>query len=152
MALPKKPTTETISVSEARQKLSETLNRVREDNVRYIVEKSGIPVAAVVPLSVLEEAERKEAARLEAIRAFEAVQSGFVGVSEEEAEQEIAKALEEIKRERRMARKIAAALINADPELFNSSEESLTNVVVEFLQDEEARRLSETPGLEGPGA
>ena len=45
---------QTIPVSEARQKLGELVNDVYRRHVRYIVQKSGIPVVALVALSDLE--------------------------------------------------------------------------------------------------
>jgi prevent-host-death family protein len=46
--------TQAIPVSQARQKLGELVNEVYKRNVRIIVEKSGIPVVALVALSDLE--------------------------------------------------------------------------------------------------
>mgnify|MGYP000566130829 CR=1 FL=1 len=143
MAVPKQRSTETMSVSDARKRFAETLNRVRETDARIIVEKSGIPVAAVVPISVLKDAEDKELRRQEAIAALRQAQSGFADVSEEEAGREIAKALDEIKQEQRMARRIVAALAQSEPDLFNSTDEYLVSRVSEYLRNEEARALAE---------
>jgi hypothetical protein len=106
------------------------------------VEKSGIPVAAVVPLSVLEDAEDKELKRQEAIEALRQAQSGFADVSDDEAEREIAKALDEIRQERRLAKRIVSALVRSEPDLFTSSEEFLVSEVGRYLRDEEARALA----------
>jgi prevent-host-death family protein len=142
MAVSKQRPTETMSVSDARKHFSETLNRVRETDARIVVEKSGIPVAAVVPLSVLEDAEDKELKRQEAIEALRQAQSGFADVSDEEAEREIAKALDEIRQERRLAKRIVSALVRSEPDLFTSSEEFLVKEVGRYLRDEEARALA----------
>jgi prevent-host-death family protein len=142
MAVPKQRSIETMSVSDARKRFAETLNRVRETDARIVVEKSGIPVAAVVPLSVLKDAEDKELRRQEAIEALREAQSGFADVSEEEAEREIAKALDEIKQEQRMARRIVAALVQSDTDLFSSSEKFLVSEVRRYLREEEARALA----------
>ncbi len=149
MAAPKTPVTETKTVSEARRTFSETLNRVRESDVRVVVEKSGIPVAAVVPMSVLREADDRERRRQEAMEALRQAQAGFTGVSEEEAEREIAKALDEIKQEQRLARRIVSALTQANPDLFTSSEEFLVSEVRHLLRAEEARALADTRAREG---
>lgn len=45
--------TRTLGVAEAKAKLSEILNRVRERGERYIIQRRGKPVAAVVPLEDL---------------------------------------------------------------------------------------------------
>lgn len=141
MAVPKHRTTETMSASETRKRFAETLNRVRETDVRIVVEKSGIPVAAVVPLDVLRDAEDREQRRQEAIDSLKRAQAGFLDVPDEEAEREIAKALDEIKQEQRMARRIVAALVESDPDLLKSSEEYLVSRVREYLRKEEARAL-----------
>lgn len=142
MAVPKQRTTETMSASETRKRFAETLNRVRETDTRIVVEKSGIPVAAVVPLDVLRDAEERERRRQEAIDSLRQAQTGFADVSEEEAEREIAKALDEIKQEQRLARRIVAALVKSDPDLFNSTDEYLVSRVSEYLRNEEARALA----------
>ena len=46
--------TQTIPVSQARQRFGELINQVYKRQVRVIVEKSGIPVIALVSLSDLE--------------------------------------------------------------------------------------------------
>ena len=45
--------TNTLSVAEAKAKLSEILNRVRERGERYVIQRHGKPVAAVVPVEDL---------------------------------------------------------------------------------------------------
>lgn len=122
MALPKKQKSETMSVSESRKQYSEILNRVYHDQEQVIIEKNGIPVAAIVPISVVQTAERtldrrqrlvekldtegrrsrslttEELAQEgdEAIKVLERVQAGFKGIREEELEREIAKAIAEV--------------------------------------------------------
>jgi prevent-host-death family protein len=54
--------TQTVPVSQARQKLGELVNEVYKRHVRVIVEKSGIPVVALVALSDLERWLRLEGA------------------------------------------------------------------------------------------
>ena len=52
--------TQTIPVSQARQKFGELINQVYKHQVRIIVEKSGIPVVALVSLPDLERWLRQE--------------------------------------------------------------------------------------------
>lgn len=139
MAVPKQRITETMSVSDARKRFAETLNRVRETDARIVVEKSGIPVAAVVPLSVLRDAEEREQRRQDALRTLREAQAGFAGVPEEDAEREIAKALEEIKQEKRVARRIVGALVQASPDVFVATDEFLVSEVRRYLRDEESK-------------
>jgi prevent-host-death family protein len=142
MAIPKQRPTETMSVSEARKHFSETLDRVRESDARVVIEKSGIPVAAVVPLGVLRDAEERERRRQEALQTLRDAQAGFAGVSEREAEVEIEKALDEIRQEQRIARRIVSALVQSDPQVFSSSEPFLVAEVARLLREEEARKLA----------
>lgn len=50
--------TNKLSVAEAKAKLSEVLTRVEGQGVRYVIERRGKPVAAVVPLQDLPLAEQ----------------------------------------------------------------------------------------------
>lgn len=130
MALRKKPVTETMSVSESRKQYSEILNRVYREGDQVIIEKNGIPVAAIVPVSAVrgtdpgedrrqrllgklaeadmesgslttEELEREEA---EAIEILERIQSGFKGIPEDELEREIEQAIAEVEADYRAKR------------------------------------------------
>lgn len=60
--------TQTIPVSQARQKFGELINEVYKRNVRIIVEKSGIPVVALVSLADLERWSRQDRQREEGER------------------------------------------------------------------------------------
>jgi prevent-host-death family protein len=136
MALPNIPTTETMNVSEARKQFSELLNRVHRDDELIVVEKSGIPVAGIVPMSVVLGAQEKVAQRQEFLKSLRAVQAGFTGVSEEEAEREIEKALTEIKQERLLARRIVSAIKRIEPDAFDASDEQLELTIADIFQDE----------------
>jgi prevent-host-death family protein len=94
-------TTETVKASEARQHWSELLNRVFRKETRVLVEKSGIPVAAIVSAEELARLNRLDAERAERFKIFDDIQSAFAGVSEEEIERETAKALAEVRVEMR---------------------------------------------------
>lgn len=104
MAVPKQRTVETMSVSEARQRFSETLNRVYLGDERVIIEKNGIPVAAIVPISTVRDAEITEQNRNAVLDAFRNLQDAFADVPEDELEQELANAVAEAKDIRRAKR------------------------------------------------
>lgn len=57
------PATKTINVTEARQNFSQLLNDVYRAKTRVVVEKSGIPVAAIISARDLERFNRWEAQR-----------------------------------------------------------------------------------------
>lgn len=107
MATRQSPKTETKTVSETRQHFSETLNRVYHGETRVIVEKSGIPVGAIVSPRDLEALERIEEERRLTLEAFAEARTAFAGIPEEEIEREIWKAISEVEEERRRAREHA---------------------------------------------
>lgn len=101
MALRKQRTTETMSEADAREQYSEILERVRKDDEQVIIEKNGVPVAAIVPLSVVRDAETTERRRQNLREAFEATRRAMRGVPPEEIEREIEKAVAEVEEARR---------------------------------------------------
>ena len=104
MAVPKQRTTETMSVSEARKHFSETLNRVFRDEEQVVIEKNGIPVAAIVPMSVMRDAVVTERRRAELHAAFRAPRAEFRDIPPDEIEREIEKAIREVEETRRKRR------------------------------------------------
>ncbi len=56
----REPMTQTINASDARQHWSELLNKVFRKETRVIIEKSGIPVAAIISAEDLERLNRFE--------------------------------------------------------------------------------------------
>ena len=88
--------TETLSVSEAKERLSEIVERVADSGDRFVIESRGKPVAAVVSTEELtglqEETERPEGLL------------GAVGILSEEDEEEWEETVREIYRQRREAK------------------------------------------------
>jgi prevent-host-death family protein len=102
MAAPKQRTTETMSVSESRKQYSEILNRVYRDKEQVVIEKNGIPVAAIVPMSVVRDAKMTEERRRAELRAaFESTRAEFRDIPSDEIEREIEKAIAEVEQNRR---------------------------------------------------
>lgn len=89
-----------VKASDARQQLSEILNTVFRQNTRVLVERSGIPVAAIVPASDLERLQHLDAERERAFATLTEFSTAFSGIPEEELEREIAKAIAEARAER----------------------------------------------------
>src|SRR5437763_7916366 len=73
----REPLTQSINVTEARQKWSQPLNKVFRRQTRVIVEKSGIPVAAIISAQDLERFNRLEAQRAERFKVFGEVGQAF---------------------------------------------------------------------------
>lgn len=108
MALPKFPVTETSNVSETRKHLSQTLDRVHRHEARVVVEKSGIPVGAIVSMDDLARLKRIDQDRRDLMEILAITRKAFEGIPPDEIESEIEKAIAEIKAERRKDGKIPA--------------------------------------------
>ena len=94
-------TTQTVKASEARQRFSELVNQVFRNEKRVLVEKSGIPVAAIVSaddLARLTELERQRAARFAVL---DEIQAKNQDADPEEVERIVAEELAAARRERR---------------------------------------------------
>jgi antitoxin (DNA-binding transcriptional repressor) of toxin-antitoxin stability system len=102
------PVTETINVTEARRGWSARLSRVFRREARVIVEKGGIPVAAIIPMWEYEFFLRLKAKRDEEFKFLEDFGAKFADIPPEELEREVAKALAEVRAENRAAREQAA--------------------------------------------
>ncbi len=100
----REPMTQTMNASEARQRWSATLNRVFRREARVVVEKSGIPVAAIVSMDDLERLKWLEEAREAQFQALDDARAAFRDVPDEELEAEVRAALgrarEELRRRR----------------------------------------------------
>jgi prevent-host-death family protein len=112
MALPNIPETETMNVSEARRQFSETLDRVRRREARVVVEKSGIPVGAMVSMADLERLKQADENRIRLFEVMDRISAGFDDLSEEEVEAEVERAIAEVEQERRK-RRMSASTRNA---------------------------------------
>ena len=97
----RKPVTKTMKASEARQQFSQVINQVFRREARVIVEKSGIPVAAIISAEDLERLNRLEEQRAEHFKALDATRDAFKDVPDEELEREVAKAVQAAREELR---------------------------------------------------
>jgi len=103
------PMTQTMKASDARQHFASVLNRVFRKETRVVVEKSGIPVAAIVSaddLNILNELDRARSGRFTVI---DEMRAAFTDVTAEEIEREADRALTEVRVEHRAERKQVAA-------------------------------------------
>ena len=87
--------TQTLKASEARQKWSELLNKVSRHQTRVIVEKSGIPVAALISAEDLAHFDRLEAQRAERFKILDRIGEVFKDETPEESERLAAQAVAE---------------------------------------------------------
>jgi hypothetical protein len=70
-----------------------------------LVEKSGVPIAAIISADDLERFERLESKRGERFRLLEEMRRAFKDQPLEEIEQEVARAIAEVRNERRQDQK-----------------------------------------------
>jgi prevent-host-death family protein len=100
----REPMTKTIKASEARQQFSELLNQVFKGETRVLVEKSGIPVAAIVSATDLNKLQQLESQQAERFKLLERLRAGFADLSEEQIQREVAKIIEKQRRQERSKR------------------------------------------------
>ena len=94
-------TTETMKISEVKQQLNRLVNRVYRHETRVLVEKSGIPVAGLVSAEDLRRLDRLDHERAERFKVLKEFAAGFADQSPEEIERETARAIAEVRAERR---------------------------------------------------
>jgi prevent-host-death family protein len=95
------PTTQTMNATDVRQHWSQTLNQVARRQTRVLVEKAGIPVAAIVSADDLERLRRYDAERAADFAVIDRLRAAFQDVPDEELEREVTKAVAEARAERR---------------------------------------------------
>ena len=103
------PMKKTVKASEARQQLPQLLNTVYRGDTRVLVERSGIPVAAIVSARDLEELTRLDQQRAEFDRALARMQEAFKDVPPEEIEQETNRIVAEVRAQLRDERTAAGS-------------------------------------------
>jgi prevent-host-death family protein len=90
-----------MDVSEAQDQFSQVIDQVSRKETRVIVEKSGVPVAAIISADDLEQMRRMEAEREERFKALDATRAAFQDVPPAQLEREVEKALAEVRAEGR---------------------------------------------------
>jgi prevent-host-death family protein len=103
------PMTQTMKISDVKNTLSSLVNKVYRKETRILVEKAGIPVAAIVSAEDLKQLAHLDAQRAERRRVVAAMREPFRGVSPEEIEQETATDVAQTRQEMRTEREAAAA-------------------------------------------
>lgn len=102
------PATRAMKISDVKNQLSSLVNEVYRKETRVLVEKAGIPVAALVSAEDLEQLARLDAQRAERRRVVNAMREPFRGVPAEEIAQATDEAVAEVKQEARAEREAAA--------------------------------------------
>ena len=88
--LQSEPKIQTMKASEARENFSRVLNEVFRRQTRVLVERSGIPVAAIISAEDLQELTRLEEQRRERFELLDRMREAFADLSEEQIEAGVA--------------------------------------------------------------
>jgi prevent-host-death family protein len=97
----REPMTKTLKASEARQQFSELLSQVFKGETRVLVEKSGIPVAAIVSATDLNKLQQLESQQSERFKLLERLRAGFADLSEEQIQREVTEIIEKQRQQER---------------------------------------------------
>ena len=92
---------DTMKMTDAKQQFSRVVNDVFRTHRRVLVEKGGIPVAAIVSTNDLERLRRYDAEWEADFAVLDRIGEAFADSSVEEIERETAAAIAEVRRERR---------------------------------------------------
>lgn len=93
--------TQVMRASVVRQQWSQVLNKVFKGQTRVVVEKSGIPVAAVISVEELEQFQRLEKQRAQRFKVLDRIGESFKDVPGDEIEREVEKAVSEVRAKKR---------------------------------------------------
>ncbi|HWV34774.1 MAG TPA: type II toxin-antitoxin system prevent-host-death family antitoxin [Thermomicrobiales bacterium] len=93
-----------MKLSDTKQQFSKVINEVASGEARVVVEKSGLPVAAVISMDEYRQFLRSEEQRAEQWAALERISKAFADVPLEELEAEIDKAVQQARAEIRAER------------------------------------------------
>lgn len=92
--------TESMKVTDVREHWSQVVNAVSRRQKRVILEKGGIPVAALLTIDDLERLQRYDARREANFAVLDRIGAAFKDLPDEEVEREVAKAVAEVRAER----------------------------------------------------
>lgn len=95
----REPMTQTMKASEARQQFSQLLNKVFRRETRIVVEKSGIPVAAIVSTQDLEQLQVLEAEREARFAVLDRIRAKNADQDPDEVLREVTAVVEEVRQE-----------------------------------------------------
>jgi prevent-host-death family protein len=108
MTKQEEPTNKVVKATEARDELPQILDSVYRGESRVIIERSGIPVAAIVSPRDLAALDRMDQQRAELSGVLAEMREAFKDVPQEEIEAETNKAVAEVRAQMRAEREQAA--------------------------------------------
>src|SRR3954465_2275788 len=95
------PTPQTMKISDVKNQLSSLVNDVYRSDTRILIEKSGIPVAAIISSNDLKRYAQLEREREERFAVVDRMREAFADVSSEEIEQEATRSVAATRERRR---------------------------------------------------
>ncbi len=95
------PMTEIMKISDVKNTLSSLVNKVYRKETRILVEKSGIPVAALVSAEDLERLMRLDREQAQRFKVIDELREAFKDVPPEEIEEETDRIIARIRAEER---------------------------------------------------
>jgi prevent-host-death family protein len=101
------PVTQTMKISEVKNARSSVVNQVYRRETRVLVEKSGIPVAAIISADDLQRFAQLEREREERFAVIDRMREAFKDVPPEEIEREAERSVAEARSRRRAAEPVA---------------------------------------------
>ena len=93
--------TQVMKASDVRAQWSQLLNKVFRNQTRVVVEKSGIPVAAVISAEDLQRFIQMEEQRAKRFEVLNRIGEAFKDVPEKELNRQVKKAINEVRAEKR---------------------------------------------------
>lgn len=93
--------TQTLNASDVRSNWSQLLNKVFRGETDVLVEKSGIPVAALVSAQDYQKLQEIKKQRAERFKVLDSMREAFKDVPTEEIDREVKKAIAEVRAENR---------------------------------------------------
>lgn len=101
------PMTQTMKVTDAREHWSQVISAVFRRQTRVVLEKAGIPVAALISTEDLERLRRYDAEREADFAVLDRIGAAFADVPADELDREVTTALAEVRAEMRAEREQA---------------------------------------------
>ena len=100
----REPMTQTLEDADARQQWSQLLDRVARREARVVVERGGIPVAAIIAAEDLERLTRLEARRAERFAVLDEIHARNADRDPDEVERDVAEEVAAMREEQRQQR------------------------------------------------
>ena len=94
--------TQTLKSSDVRSNWSQLLNQVFRGETEVVVEKSGIPVAAIVSAQDYQKLQQIKQARERDFAVVERMRAAFKGIPDDEIEKKVNEAVTEVRKEHKL--------------------------------------------------